>query len=380
MGRLTDFWMRFDERAFVSTLAKRERANFLLRLSRERTERIATIGWLGLGIASILFLIDLARWQAGTLLQSPTQLAILTSHIVIALAGATALLLRRRYHANPMDPQRSMQMLHLVLAYGGTMANGLLGLAERQDVFSYGTAVMVLNFLYPLPQRVRTALSAIALMLALGIAQTVGSSDSMNHVLILGEITAISFFAIIAGGAIYRQFLRAVRSEQILERLAHRDGLTGLANRRHAEELLTRELTQPSSALRFAVVLADLDHFKQINDRAGHAAGDDVLRAFAGKLDASCRSEDLAARWGGEEFLILCRDTDAAGAQLFAERVRTAFSHLDTAGVGCCTASFGIAMATPGDTINSLVARADTALYAAKREGRNRTVIAASDR
>lgn len=377
---LTDFWMRFDERGFLGTLAQRERANFLLRLQRERTERIATIGWLGLAIACILFMIDLARWRNGTLFQSPLQIAILGSHVVIALAGLTALLVRRRFHANPVDPQLPLQILHLALAYGGTLANGLIALAERQEVFSYGTAIMVLNFLYPLPQRVRIALAMLALVTALVLARWVGEPGTLTYALILGEITAISFFAMTAGGAIYRQLLRAVRSEQILERLAHRDGLTELANRRHVEDLLNRDLAQPTSSLRFAVVLADLDHFKAINDRAGHAAGDDVLRAFAKTLDGSSRSEDIPARWGGEEFLVLCRDTDAAGAKIFAERARTSFARLEIPEVGRCSASFGIAMASPGDTVASLVARADAALYEAKNAGRNCTVIAASDR
>jgi two-component system cell cycle response regulator len=172
--------------------------------------------------------------------------------------------------------------------------------------------------------------------------------------------------------------LENARLHRIVKDQAHVDGLTGLANRRHAEEVLAAEI---SRALRFggslAVVMTDLDHFKSVNDEHGHPVGDTVLRRFARLLEASIRDVDLAARWGGEEFLLILPGTDGAGAARLAERIRTRLAEttlLTPEGVPIvATASFGVAATAeePGSA-EELVAEADAALYAAKRAGRNR--------
>lgn len=376
MSRLLDIWNRFDERTIIDSLPAREGAELRRSLLLERAERIATIGWIAIPIAFMLFAIDYSRWRAGLLFDSAFNLAILASHFVMLGAGIAALMLRRARHRNAEDGQQAVQMLHLSMSYLATMAMGLLGLADRSEVFAYGAAIAVVNFLYPLPHRVRLGLTLTALAAAVVIVFSIATPDTMEFSLLLGEILVISTFTAVAGGAIYRQLLRAVRSEQILKRLANRDGLTGIANRRHAEARLRDELAPVERQRRATLLLADLDHFKRVNDTSGHAVGDEVLRSFATLLEESCRSDDLAARWGGEEFLVLCRGTDAEGAKRLAERVRLAFAAIDSPGCGRCTASFGVAELRAGDTIESLLARADTALYAAKREGRNRTVIA----
>jgi two-component system cell cycle response regulator len=173
--------------------------------------------------------------------------------------------------------------------------------------------------------------------------------------------------------------LRALH-DQLLE-LARTDVLTGLANRRHADEVLRATV---ASALRHGrdvcVIVADVDRFKLINDAHGHAVGDDVLRAVAVRLLTSLRDEDLAARWGGEEFLVLLPDVpDAASA---AERLRAAVTaapvstNHDTLAVSV-TASFGWAAWDGGESAEALVGRADHALYEAKEAGRDRVVAAA---
>jgi diguanylate cyclase (GGDEF)-like protein len=171
--------------------------------------------------------------------------------------------------------------------------------------------------------------------------------------------------------------LENARLHRIVERQALVDDVTGLANRRRAEEALAAEL---SRAERFespvALVLADLDDFKAVNDRHGHQAGDVVLRAVADVLAASVREVDLAARWGGEEFLVLLPETDAEGAVGVAERVRAALAERDillaTGEEARITASFGVASFPPALSSDELVARADEALYRAKRAGKDR--------
>lgn len=157
----------------------------------------------------------------------------------------------------------------------------------------------------------------------------------------------------------------------------HRDPLTHLVNREYVNEELERALSFAGrNRLPLAVVICDLDRFKRINDRYGHAGGDAVLSAFGELLGGSCRREDTVARYGGDEFLVLLPNTPIGGAVDFAERVRTRTEGLRTRTGAAVTASFGVAAMEAGDTAASLRERADAALYRAKRHGRNRVARA----
>jgi diguanylate cyclase (GGDEF)-like protein len=171
------------------------------------------------------------------------------------------------------------------------------------------------------------------------------------------------------------------RLHRIVERQALVDGLTGLANRRQCEETLEDELARVE---RFggslAVVVADLDWFKDVNDRHGHPAGDAVLREFAVLLEETVRDVDLAGRWGGEEFVLVLPGTDLAGGAQLAERIRVALAGRTVLAVDGSripvTASFGVAAIPPAKTASELFAAADAAMYQAKRAGKNRVEAA----
>ena len=175
--------------------------------------------------------------------------------------------------------------------------------------------------------------------------------------------------------------LENARLHRIVERQALVDGLTGLANRRQCEDTLASELARLE---RFggplAVVVADLDWFKDVNDRYGHPSGDAVLREFAQLLRDLVRDVDLAGRWGGEEFLLILPGTDLAGGAQVAERVRLALAArivLSADGSPIpVTASFGVAATPPASTAAELFSAADAALYEAKRNGKNRVETA----
>ncbi len=160
---------------------------------------------------------------------------------------------------------------------------------------------------------------------------------------------------------------------QELERLSITDRLTGLYNRLKLDEHFERELDRAKRyKTRFSIVLLDIDRFKRINDRYGHQAGDRALVDLANILRHTIRVNDSAGRWGGEEFLLICPETDRAGAHSLAEHQRATIAAHDFALGDCCTASFGLAEYQEGDDRESLLARADAALYRAKEGGRNR--------
>jgi diguanylate cyclase (GGDEF)-like protein len=173
-----------------------------------------------------------------------------------------------------------------------------------------------------------------------------------------------------------RPLLRAFRWTEQQASEARIDALTGLSNRRAVEEILASEI---SRAQRFAhdlaVVLLDLDRFKEINDSFGHGAGDVMLREVSRLLTSLARQGDTVARWGGEEFVVVLPETDLAGAQRFAERLRrTIEAH--AVGEMRTSASCGVATRLPEDTVEDLIGAADQALYQAKSNGRNRTEVA----
>lgn len=158
-----------------------------------------------------------------------------------------------------------------------------------------------------------------------------------------------------------------------LSRLALTDQVTGLANRRGGEEALAREVARARrTGAPLSLVLFDIDRFKNINDQAGHAIGDRVLRGISEILSASQRGSDLAMRWGGEEFLVLLPDVGLAGARIFAERMRENVMNLTVAEAGRITVSAGVSELAGDEDPAVALARADANLYRAKAGGRNR--------
>ncbi len=161
-----------------------------------------------------------------------------------------------------------------------------------------------------------------------------------------------------------------------VQALSEHDELTGLPNRRSMMASLANEIARfDRGGPPFAVALLDLDHFKRVNDRFGHAMGDEVLKAFAQRASSVLRGTDILARHGGEEFLLLLPGSgDLAAATVVAERVRRAVQAHDWAALEpslTVTCSIGLTLCRPGDTVAPLLARADAALYCAKAGGRN---------
>ena len=175
--------------------------------------------------------------------------------------------------------------------------------------------------------------------------------------------------------------LRTKRMQDLLIEHAHIDPLTEMPNRRALADRLGQEwarVQRHGGALSF--IMADLDHFKRVNDTFGHSIGDKVLQKVAQTIVSQCREVDLPARYGGEEFAIVVPDGTAEGAAVLAERCRQAIAKAQVT-VGDqevrVTASFGVADAVEAPSVDALIAAADNALYQAKQAGRNRIVTTA---
>ena len=203
-----------------------------------------------------------------------------------------------------------------------------------------------------------------------------GADDFLTKPFRLGELRA----RLKAGERVLALQDDLLRSQEILKHEATHDRLTGLWNRGRILDELARELRRnrrESSSL--AVVLADVDHFKQINDSHGHAVGDSVLQFIGYRISSSLRASDSVGRYGGEEFLLVLPRADVKGGSDVAERVRAAVEAqpmVDIPALLFVTMSLGVAASTPDMEPEALILAADQALYRAKANGRNRVELA----
>ena len=172
-----------------------------------------------------------------------------------------------------------------------------------------------------------------------------------------------------------------IEKNKLLERLSITDSLTGLRNRRFLTEILSVEFQRANRyGTGLTILMADLDRFKEVNDRHGHLAGDEVLSVFAKRLQRRLRASDIAGRYGGEEFLVMLSQVNAEGGVLFAERWRaeaeeTPIELADGKSIRT-TVSVGVASYTPiFENGEELIAAADAALYRAKESGRNQVAV-----
>jgi diguanylate cyclase (GGDEF)-like protein len=171
-----------------------------------------------------------------------------------------------------------------------------------------------------------------------------------------------------------RELEAALQRYHEAEHAALTDPLTGLANKRHFRDQGRREVAVARRYRRpLALIIADIDHFKQVNDTHGHLVGDDVLKAVAGVMARCVRGADLLARWGGEEFVVLCPATGLDEAATLAERIRAAIAaHQGPLPV---TISLGVAVLAKDEELDAALDRADQALLRAKTQGRNQVQV-----
>ena len=180
----------------------------------------------------------------------------------------------------------------------------------------------------------------------------------------------------IAGIEVVRDITTRKQTEEELEILATTDKLTGAYNRTKFKEIIEREIARVKRFnTKLSMIIFDIDHFKEVNDKYGHNFGDHVLKTLAHIVQDNIRRVDYFVRWGGEEFMIISSDTDIKKAHALAERIRIIIERKQFKNKRKVTVSFGVTEFKRSDTENSFIKRADDTMYRAKRKGRNRVEV-----
>ena len=275
----------------------------------------------------------------------------------LALAGA--------YLINPHLRGMLLMIVALVLIFGAfTLTQPNCHRLGWFSVFAMGTSMGVGTLLAPdlFPRAVEGLHFVFSVVVLPTIAALAGQLSRLRRTL-------------------YTQKAELKEALERIRLLATRDELTGLPNRRQAQDLLDLEASRAQrERAPLCVCLIDLDHFKRVNDTLGHAAGDQVLRVVAQHAPAMLRETDVLTRWGGEEFLLLLPDTQPADAERVVERLRI---HLSSQSVWQdrpelrVTFSGGITAHVQGESMQDTIARADAKLYEAKSQGRDRVLMSA---
>jgi diguanylate cyclase (GGDEF)-like protein len=208
-------------------------------------------------------------------------------------------------------------------------------------------------------------------------AAKTGNTQIMQYQLSVGGKTHHYEARIVATwGEEVLAIVRDFTDQRQAEKMAETDPLTNIYNRRKFSRLLDQEIQRIERYGRpLSIVLVDIDHFKRVNDTYGHDTGDFVLRKITELIRENARISDILARYGGEEFVIILPETDIEGASKQIERMRKIIEKTSFDGVGNLTISAGITSYTGGDSCQSMITRADKALYLAKEEGRNRVRV-----
>ncbi len=323
--------------------------------------------------------------------------AVLTA--VLILAGYTVSWdgHRRFTGGKPLPPA-----LPIILPGCGVLPSLLPGLSHPLAALSIANAVLVASVSGLIARELHRAaaasgreimramawLYAVNCVFFLGRAVAVGFEPEAVGTVERGGVAVLAILwglCLVVAATLGMVLMASERLQAELDQQASRDPLTGVLNRRAFASLAEREIARARRVEQpLSVLMMDLDHFKQINDRFGHAGGDAVLRRFVAVAERVLRREDLFCRFGGEEFVALLPGSTAAQALAAAERLRTAFAEEAAASIPAGTPPFaftvsvGVGELVAGEDLEGVLHRADAALYRAKAAGRNRSELAAA--
>ncbi len=320
-------------------------------------------------------------------------MAFMLLHILLALNMIIGFLGTKYFSKRIREYDNSIRQFEVLFFVVGVITlllmTGIAALDQLRsgDISSYAlNCLLVAAFLYMIPPVNLFVFIPPYVTLIIGILML--QNDVMLRTTYLTNSSAFFITMMILSTVLFKAHLKQLSDERLLEianrkldELALKDQLTGLANRRYFSMIFDREMAriQREGGSSYIAIL-DIDHFKTVNDSFGHPIGDCVLMDISQLLKNSIRETDLAARWGGEEFIILLTDIDDDIAIEIMERIRSSIEQrqLETVNaVICYTASIGIAKVRSelDNPLHEVYSRADSALYSAKTQGRNRSVI-----
>ncbi|MBL4681440.1 MAG: GGDEF domain-containing protein [Pseudomonadales bacterium] len=289
------------------------------------------------------------------------------------------LLNRSAYHVEAFIVVVSEAMIHAVLA------TFYLGWDAGFHYYLFSTILFIsINHRLNVQVMIFQALLVFAAYIFLYIYTHRTNFEVLAPDYILNTLNFMNVFINFSAFGIQGYFFRtaSIQAEEKMERLASTDPLTNLFNRRKMEELMSREIVRFQRDKKvFTVAITDIDNFKQFNDNYGHDCGDYVLQEISKLMQESLRTQDLLARWGGEEFLIMLPDTNLIGGKHTIEKLRETIEnkYYEYKGVKfSVTMTFGMTIYNGENDIDNCIKHADEMLYAGKRGGRNR-VVATSD-
>ena len=317
--------------------------------------------------------------------------SLVTAWAALSLGGLAAffIAIRSGWSARLADP--SLTLAQMLYAIGCAAAAYAMAGPMRGGVFPVLMVILMFG-MFRLPPRVLAAVAAYAVLVFAAVMlamawrkpQVYVPAIELGHFLMLAAmLPTVSLLAARVASLRqrnHRQRFDLAQAMLRIQELATHDELTGLINRRHMVELLEQERQRcVRSGRGFCVALINIDHFKQINERHGHGGGDALLRNFAREALGAIRVADVLARWDGETFVLLLSDARLPLARGGVVRLRTrieAAALLDGKPTQRITVSVGLTEHIAGEAVSDALARADRALYQAKSEGRNRTVVA----
>lgn len=306
-------------------------------------------------LLGLLLVVSLVPFAIYRLQVGPVAIALIDFALVLVVAGAVA----HAWRGGRVETAGRVVTAVLMAGYlGATVVVGGI-------IVAWGYPLLLAGFLIT----GRRWAAGVALAGIAGVLLIPGA-----HATVL-EAVVFTVTALLTSAFAFVFAQRTGRQHEHLHRLATHDDLTGALNRRSLRRELQAAIDAAGGGARAGLAILDLDHFKRVNDDHGHDAGDRVLAEFARLVRGVTRHTDRFFRLGGEEFLLLLPGADAAALQLLCESLRQVVGQRLEVGGAPVTVSIGAAVLRPGETADDWLARADRAMYRAKREGRDRVVV-----
>ena len=381
-------WLISNYRKLRNRKQGKYRKLFILELATKNRTNIKTVLFLLAFIFffSILF-IDLPRYLNGALFQSTAYRWIFIGRISVFLFSVLVLslsfIIKPSITIRSMYSVRAVQRTIISLVTLGLLTNAVGDFLLSGNIETYIGVFLALGILIQMTDFFSFLFFFLGFLLFNTILLFLSPGHSFIPVFQFLNCFSFSLLSFMASRITFyaelnrfHQKMIIVEQKEKLEELSTIDQLTKTYNRRKFDELISGEIERANRYKHnFSVIMFDVDHFKQVNDRYGHQVGDKVLVEISSLVKRNLRKTDSIIRWGGEEFVVIAAETILPNAGILGEKLRELIHSHIFPGPGHITSSFGITDYIKGETADTLMKRVDKALYAAKENGRNRTEV-----